>query len=83
MPVFPRLRRAKIARTQSKFIFVVHIFSPYVLRYSEEELATFKAIMKLERGFDKVVDACAADADVFLALIKLVSDYMRGLQGVT
>lgn len=33
--------------------------------------------MKLERGFEKVVDACGADMDVFLALIKLVSNYMR------
>jgi hypothetical protein len=33
--------------------------------------------MKLERGFEEVVDACAADTDVFLALIRLVSDYMR------
>lgn len=40
-------------------------------------MANFRAIMKLERGFDKVVDACAADADIFLSLIRLVSDYMR------
>lgn len=33
--------------------------------------------MKLERGFDKVVDACAVDTDIFLSLIRLVSDYMR------
>jgi hypothetical protein len=33
--------------------------------------------MKLERGFEKVVEACFADTDVFLSLIKLVSDYMR------
>ena len=33
--------------------------------------------MNLERGFEKVVDACAADTDVFQSLIKLVSDYMR------
>ena len=33
--------------------------------------------MKLERGFDRVVDVCASDTDIFLSLIKLVSDYMR------
>ena len=33
--------------------------------------------MKLKRGFEKIVDACSADADIFLSLIKLVSDYMR------
>jgi hypothetical protein len=35
--------------------------------------------MKLERGFEKVIDACAADADVFLSLIKLVGYYMRAI----
>ena len=33
--------------------------------------------MSLERGFDKVVDACASDTDIFLSLIRLVSHYMR------
>ena len=45
-------------------------------RFSEE-LVIFRAIMKLKRGFEKVVDACAADTDVLLSLIRLVSDYMR------
>ena len=46
-------------------------------RFSEEEMVNFQAIMKLEHGFEKVVDACAADTDVLLSLIRLVSDYMR------
>ena len=36
-----------------------------ILRYSEEELEIFHAIMKLERGFERVVDACATDTDMF------------------
>ena len=45
----------------------------------ETNLAIFYAILKLERGFENVVDACAADTDVFLSLIKLVSHYMRAI----
>ena len=56
-------------------IYCIRLTSPF--RFSEDEQAFFQAIMKLERGFDKVVDACAADTDIFLALIKLVSEYMR------
>lgn len=44
---------------------------------TEEELAVFNAIMKLERGFRAVVKACSTDARSFLGLIYLVSGYMR------
>ena len=30
--------------------------------------------MKLEGGFEKVVDACATDADIFLFLIRLTGE---------
>lgn len=46
-------------------------------RYSTDELDAFEAIMKLERGFREVVDACASDTDAFLALIKEVCPCMR------
>jgi hypothetical protein len=35
--------------------------------------------MKLERGFKKVVEACATDTDVFSSLIKLAGHYMRDI----
>ena len=59
------------------FFFCAYIQLATQYRFTEEDLALFRVIMKLERGFGKVVDACAADTDVFLALIKLVSDYMH------
>ncbi len=46
-------------------------------RYTDEEIKTFETIMKLERGFKKVVDACATDTDTFLLLIAQVGGYMR------
>lgn len=42
-------------------------------RYTDEEIKTFEAIMKLERGFKGVVNACAVDTDTFLLLIGQVS----------
>jgi len=33
--------------------------------------------MRLERGFERIVDICATDTDAFFDLIKLVSHYMR------
>ena len=76
-------RRLGKTKTKSKYFSIciyAHIFiSCIVLRYSEEELKIFHAIMKLERGFEKVVEACATDTDVFLALIRLVSHYMRAI----
>ena len=33
--------------------------------------------MKLERGFQKIVNACAEDTDTFLLLIMQMSEYMR------
>ena len=59
------------------YIYTIYCQLATPFRFSEEEQELFQAIMKLERGFDKVVDACAADTDIFLALIKLVSEYMR------
>ena len=57
------------------YIFNSGFTTPF--RFSEEDVTFFQEIMKLERGFEKVVDACAGDTDVFLALIRLVSEYMR------
>ena len=45
--------------------------------YTDEEKKTFETIMKLERGFKSVVNACADDTDTFLLLIGQVSNYMR------
>jgi hypothetical protein len=83
LQVYKRLSALASQRPQkkkkiSKFFFLVayiQLTTPF--RFTEEELIFFKDIMKLERGFEKVVDACAGDTDVFLALIKLVSEYMR------
>ena len=44
-------------------------------RYTDEEIKTFEAIMKLERGFKSLVNACAADTDAFILLIGQVSGH--------
>ena len=46
-------------------------------RYSEQELETFQAIMKLKHGFKDIIDICAANTDVFFTFVKLVSYYMH------
>ena len=77
MLVFQILWRTKTKCKYFSRCIYAHIFT--LLRYSEEEVAIFHAIMRLERGFEKVVEACASDTDVFLALIRLVSHYMRAI----
>jgi hypothetical protein len=44
-------------------------------RYSAEKEVAFESIMKLERGFRDVVEACAHDAEAFLGLIREVCPY--------
>ncbi|KAJ3501316.1 hypothetical protein NLJ89_g9389 [Agrocybe chaxingu] len=49
--------------------------------YTDEERAAFKAIMKLQRGFRQLVDACAQNPDAFIALINKVSEKVIGGRG--
>ncbi|KAF8876376.1 hypothetical protein CPB84DRAFT_1852984 [Gymnopilus junonius] len=49
--------------------------------YTEEERKVFKAIMRLERGFRPVVDACAVNPRAFLGLISLISEASSASRG--
>jgi hypothetical protein len=56
-------------------VFLNHLIS-WVSSYTEEEVKAFDAIMKLERGFNTVLSACAGDVRHLLALITKVNAYI-------
>jgi hypothetical protein len=68
--------------------FLCHAYSHEMLklyahdRYTDEEVNMFNSIMKLERGFKGIVQACITDTDAFHLLITEVCDYMRHISSL-